>query len=555
MASIEFHAEYVRKYNALPRRPKAPSGRVPNVWHFDLRYIPISPPSHMLFIFQKDSQLIASQTLPVTEKLDETGLAYFPETAEQAALEICLGLMHYFISGSGVGPNAPWSLTTDDLDLARAVQAQFKALGVKEERCQVNYVGNITGLVQYHFNDLYEGMKGMLDYSLVARAALTTPQSIAFSNMSRPDSNAWAFSVPPSFYRDEPEMKEVQKLADYVRDFANNEPTPVNQDASPDFQTRFSRTLEQVKAVVDTNTLDQVRKKADAGDPQQAIDAALRLKYGLQCNQDATLSRDYLIKAALDREALVHVRSMAHSMLVSWYIAGRGDDFRVRYLFAASYHADEAIRLVSENSPLCSASPAVLGFGSGAFANMTVDLKVPELLVHFKWIVKASEQRTMYMKLQDDAFKKKMMKKPNRYRCANLGCGIESDTGKMLSQCAGQCDRDKKPSYCSKTRPYIKPTRNITCLFHFTEKEDWKIHKPFCRPGAPCSVIDTTINPGGAANAQGSIRLPVHHANGSTTVISTSTLDPELLKQMRDVALQHEDGSFGKRTRIEILEI
>jgi hypothetical protein len=67
----------------------------------------------------------------------------------------------------------------------------------------------------------------------------------------------------------------------------------------------------------------------------------------------------------------------------------------------------------------------------------------------------------------------KRAKKANRYRCANVGCSVQANTGRMLAQCvyksglltaferftdmvhfrfagSGKCDPDKKPSYCSK---------------------------------------------------------------------------------------------------------
>ncbi|KIK71457.1 hypothetical protein GYMLUDRAFT_149645 [Collybiopsis luxurians FD-317 M1] len=542
MTSLEWHKEIVQKYNSLPRKRMAPSGLVPNTWHFDLRYIPISPPAHMLFIIQKESQFVANQTLPVGKKDSEPGLIYFPETAKEAALEICLGLMHQFLTNYDlkVKPLAPWALTTDDRALAKAVQEQFKALGVKEDRCKVDFVGSMTQFAHTHFEEIYKNMKTMLGFAEIAQAALSTPQSISFSNLLKRDANAWAFSS--SLHLHDADAMQMQTMLDYFREFANNEPRAVNMDG-PDMRTRLPNTLEQVEEILSSITLDEVRKKADAGDAQQAVDAALRLKYGIKCTQDRILSRQYLIKAALDKKASPQTRSMAHSMLIFWYIAGHTGDVRARYMFAASYHADEAIRLVSENTPVVLASPNVLCFASRNFEPLTSALQVPELLVHFKWVVKATDQRTLYMKLEQQAAEKKMMKRPNRYRCANVGCGIESDTGKMLSQCSGKCDRDKKPSYCSKAG---------SSSSHF-RAADWKNHKPFCRPGAPCSVIDTTITPSGISQ-QGSIRVPVHHADGTTTVISTSTMDPEMLKQMRDVVA--ERGSLGGGyTRTEIHEI
>lgn len=122
-------------------------------------------------------------------------------------------------------------------------------------------------------------------------------------------------------------------------------------------------------------------------------------------------------------------------MLINWYILGR-EQLRPRYLFAAAYHADEAIRLASGSKTVCSASPSALYFRQKIIGPMSEDLQFAELWYHFKWIAKAHKEREVYMNLKKQAAEKKMMSKPNRYRCANAGCGIQADTGKMLSQCA-----------------------------------------------------------------------------------------------------------------------
>ncbi|RDB30343.1 hypothetical protein Hypma_007261 [Hypsizygus marmoreus] len=61
-------SDTVKAYNALPRPPLAPSGMVPNhcQWHFDLRYIALEPPSHVLFLVQLESSFVHSEHLPLT---------------------------------------------------------------------------------------------------------------------------------------------------------------------------------------------------------------------------------------------------------------------------------------------------------------------------------------------------------------------------------------------------------------------------------------------------------------------------------------------------------
>lgn len=117
----------------------APSGRVNNHWHFDLRYVYLEPPAHLVFIVQPESSFIHSERLPSNSSKDD-GIAFFPESARDAAPEVCKALIYSFLDGFGAHcfgqpmvPYGPWSLSTEDRALVDAVGKEFKRLGVRSE--------------------------------------------------------------------------------------------------------------------------------------------------------------------------------------------------------------------------------------------------------------------------------------------------------------------------------------------------------------------------------------------------------------------------------------
>jgi hypothetical protein len=104
------------------------------------------------------------------------------------------------------------------------------------------------------------------------------------------------------------------------------------------------------------------------------------------------------------------------------------DDPRVRYVHAAAHHANQAAEL-SPGQP----SPAVLWFASRSLESISRD--APQFVVQYKALWDALEEREIYMEKEQETAELKRMKKFNRYSCANMGCEIQADTGKMLSQC------------------------------------------------------------------------------------------------------------------------
>ncbi|KAJ7281598.1 hypothetical protein C8J57DRAFT_1219466 [Mycena rebaudengoi] len=487
----------VDKFNKLPRNPLAPSGRVPNVWHFDIRYVQFQPPSHMVFLLQPESGFIHTELVPIG-KPQNIGFAFFPDTAKEAATEIAKALIHAFVTTMGAGkfemkappPYAPWSFTTDQKDIAKEVGEALKTLGVKApELWSVKFTaGEITKQAQDAFSNCFNSMKASMGMQGLAHAAFTTPSAIAFT------SSYWTLAP----------WVEKKRLAS-ARPTAK---TPETGD--------FIKEVQVMNAMLGQRNSVTVLSEADAGDPQAALEYSIRLQYGIQCNPSRSLCRQYLIKVILNKKADNIMKSIAHSLLIDWYTrAFSSESAPIRYIHAAAHSADEAVRLASDIS-----SPNVLFFARHVLERHATT--VVELWAQYKHVWKAKDQREQEMAQADNKAILKRMQQPNRYMCANVGCPVSSDSGHMLRQCSGKCDQDKKPSYCGKE----------------CQRADWKNHKPFCKPDAPCSVVERPEGSykGHSSTKGGAIEVPINNADGTTTIVSSSTLSPDMLKQMKAYA-------------------
>ncbi|KAJ7143767.1 hypothetical protein C8R44DRAFT_864801 [Mycena epipterygia] len=481
-------------FNKLPRRPRAPSGLVPNVWHFDLRYIQIQPPSHMLFLLQPESSYVHTELLPIGRP-HHLGFAFFPDTAKEAAPEIAKGLIHAFVTGMGISKfernpppaYAPWAFTTDDRNLAKEVGAELKRLGVKApELCEVKFVPKLTNDAHTAFSEVFRTMK----MALRNGAIFTAPSGISFTY----------FKLAPWVER---KTDEDEAAIAYCERLSRARPLFKDIDTG-----NFMKEIEVAMEVLRRRRSATVLSEADGGDPQAAIEYSLRLQFGIQCTPSRALCRQYLIKVITNDRADDVMKSVAHSLLIDWYVQGVFEDNSApaRYVHAAAHSADEAVRLASGIS-----SPSVLFFA------------LHRLETHANTAVELRAQYTHATQ--------KRMKQPNRYMCANVGCPVASDSGHMLRRCSGQCDQDKKPSYCGKD----------------CQRADWKNHKPFCKPGAPCSVIERPeVKVKGQSLAKGgALEVPIKNPDGTTTIFSSSSMSPKMLKEMKAYAEAPEGPISG----------
>ena len=210
----------VKSFNALPRKERAPSGRVPNEWHFNLRYIQLEPtPSHIIALIQPQSQFIHIERLPIGLPVNQSGIEYFPESGKEAAPEVAKALLHAFVNklGQSVIPNAlpafsPWKLTTADKDLASAVSDEFKRIGVRPlELCNIGLSRPQTNaIMQEAFTCVFATVKRAAGYTGIAAAAIKTPQPFIFWNFKLDPLKD--LSLPAELGGDPADLEQVEKF-------------------------------------------------------------------------------------------------------------------------------------------------------------------------------------------------------------------------------------------------------------------------------------------------------------------------------------------------------
>ncbi|RDB30555.1 hypothetical protein Hypma_007147 [Hypsizygus marmoreus] len=522
----------IKEFNALPRKLRDATGLVPNYWYFDVRYIPLEPtPGHVFFLTQLDSLFTHSKRLPLRIPETSSGIAFFPEAAEEAAPQVCKALIHSFLGSFGKdtdrstkpAPFAPWRLTTEDRSLAAAVAAEFRRMGVRHELCDVHviYRGHPdTDIAQKGFDLVWMGFIARAGLSGLAALKFPAPNSISFDDIF--EGSPWGGMVNDT---------EKNKILKYTQKLTGARPVGAVTE-------EIVKHVDVVTDLIRSRTAAQARAEADAGDAEAAIDYALRVFFALNCTQSRPLFRTYLIKSINSPNATARSKCTAHTLLLDWYTRPTWDQkLRFRYLHAATHHANQAAIL----SPGCSAD--ALNF-VGSTIKTLADAE-PSLRLQYREVWAALERRKDAMQKERGKMEKKMAKRTNRYLCAAVNCVIQADTGRMLARCElvlVHAMRIKNPVTAAKNavcNPFlISFTPQLTILVTVTQN-DWKTHKPFCRPNAPCSILEKKEDiplPTGPASA-GSLSIPVL-INGKTVMLSSSTLSPQTLKEVRDASVR-----------------
>lgn len=261
----------VARFNALPRTSRAPSDRVANDWHFDIRFIHLDPPSHLLFMVQPESTFIH------TEMLGSKPMMFFPETGKEAAPEVARGLIRAFLTSFGdigMTPLAPWKLTTEDTDLATAVGAELKRLGVRKELCKISVSHSNAAIARESFEGFFNGLKSHMNFSEIASAAVSCPESIAFRNFAPPSSVSRAAA---SRNREGGgDSSSFETALAYVNIRKNCIPIDFSKSVDHTWGARIMNEIDNVLAMVKSKPENVIKAEADAGNSEAALDYGFR---------------------------------------------------------------------------------------------------------------------------------------------------------------------------------------------------------------------------------------------------------------------------------------
>ena len=121
----------VPTFNALPRNRNAPSGMVPNHYHFSIRQVPLTPPGRVVFIILPAARYVHVEgPLPPDDNSASSSVK---------ATTIAILLLKAFngglsageeIKAAGLQVGRPWSWVCNDAEMAGAVGEVLRGMGV-----------------------------------------------------------------------------------------------------------------------------------------------------------------------------------------------------------------------------------------------------------------------------------------------------------------------------------------------------------------------------------------------------------------------------------------
>lgn len=271
----------VAAFNALQQSPTIDSQRVPNDWHFDLRFIRRTPISSLcLLILQPHSRFTHIASLPFRDDnssyVPTTGLEFFPDTPQEAAPEIVKVLLHFFVNFPRIGNAghsttlAPWQLTTWNEALAHAVNAELKQQGVQPSRvcsvgiasAQVNAVADAQ--LQESLEDTWEGD------DVIRPLEEDVPKSVSLLN-------AAPNPFIPGDYQDLEGPERYARMAQhYGAMLARGTPSDGGPYYGLPSLVKERRCLSDIQQLLMTEPGDVVKSAADHGDANAALDYGIR---------------------------------------------------------------------------------------------------------------------------------------------------------------------------------------------------------------------------------------------------------------------------------------
>ena len=431
-------SELVQKFNALPvaektRLPRL--GRVSNEWHFEIRFVPFEQIiGYVLALMQPQSEFMYIQRIPAGLAEGESGMAFFPETAEEAAPHIAQGILHAFINHLGIkdiASNAfsPFKLKCQEEDLARAVGQEFKRLGV---RANLHRIGISPETVwmnsQEKWNSHFELMKRKFGLSEEESSIIMSPWAVTFNELLITDP-----AQRPGISIDKFPNDEMRQCILYISEWNRAEAALLLEDRLPD----PNKEMKKAYALLEQKPEAVVKANADAGDDLEALEYGIRLRAGFGCVRNRTLARKYLIQAALSPTLDDRRIATAHAVLISWCSNVHETLIPSRYVIASGYHANTSARIsrrmaVPGQMP---AAPGVIWYMHNMFKAYSTRKMYPQLTIFVKDGIWAQEERKRQIQDERTKMARKTLQVPLRYSCATRGCSIEANSGRMLLQC------------------------------------------------------------------------------------------------------------------------